>query len=305
MMDEELIRAAEDEGLTMDDTTRRALTIIADSARSLANDLDEVLTPTPTRPLIMSGVKLAQPQGGLLTAASYHDAMGVDQTNGMIGAHNLSAHGPSSIAHHTEGGGASIVESRSLAWHSIGDHTDIGLKFDVEFIETGGYPFDFGWQSKFGWGLGGYHSREEWPGGGVCWPPDWLIRPVWNQYERRGELRFGLYIYSSGEGSILPGQVWASPTTGDGFRRLVLFDAGSTPEAGEAYEIGIDVDRVGPDSSLITAYVDGEVAWASPVGVSSPCNWVTMINGYGGSQPEEGPAHPTSYLLSSLQVVEL
>jgi hypothetical protein len=298
---------------------------VANNWSSLTDELDALLTtpePPPTGTVLLAGPTWEPETGNhqILTQSSLADAYRFHRIHQAENPGNLTAtNNPPAVNWYAT---TDVVRSRVQDWMPIPDTENVALEFTIWFADN----HDFGWQAKCGYGLMGYHSNQQFPGGGHCHPPDWSIRPVWNRYPNdpndlsKGQqpLRFGLYIYTSGnDREQLPGQVWPSSTRtddgdlpasqGGGHRRLVLFNNGVRPHASGVLDWSIKFRNgtLTADVSKRGVPREGPPAYTASLSLRSPANRVHLSCGYGGYEDREGPARSVSVALSDLLVTDL
>ena len=231
------------------------------------------------------------------------EALGVNKIELLAGGDNVSLSGGALHVFTPGGTGREYREAKFGAWIPIDETPELEVSYGIGFPEEEG-PFGFGWQAKHGIGVQRHDPDHPRPGGGVLHPPDWYIRPIWNDYKaRRGVVGlaplWGVYCYTPTE---LYHKGWGEPVkSGSGHRKVILFPDAPGPRAGGSYRISYSLKAV-TGETILDFQVDGETVWAGSMGPLQPANKLVLSFQYGGSSAGEGPARNSRVTFRDLRV---
>ena len=252
-------------------------------------------------------VLLAGPQRGtgarVTSKELLAEALGVDKVELLTGGDNVSLSGGALHIFTPGGVGKEYRDAKFGAWIPIDETPSLDVSYQIGFPEEEG-PFGFGWQAKAGIGVQRNEPGNPRPGGGVLYPHDWYVRPIWNDYRGRRAAKglpplWGVYCYTPTE---LGHNGWGERIkSGGGYRKVILFPDAPGPLAGEWYRIAYSL-RAEVGETILDFQVDGETVWAGSMGPLPPANKLVVSFQYGGSSDGEGPARNSRVTLGDLRV---
>lgn len=274
-----------------------AIDEVREQLRQARLELEAPLAP-PAGPAIMSGPRFDLPYWSTPTDAQFHEALGVEQGHDVDGIHTIRVAADQRSYAVVTRADKRVKDERFGMWVDIDPVTDITAEFDLILLDQDGQPTDLGRQSKFGVGLYGYHSGEDWPGGGTLHKPDWSVRAMWSD---RGDGGFGLYPYTPTTPKPEDITAWGEPTSPHGFRRVEHAGDNHEPKPGATHRIAVTVTGADGGNATATLTVDGKLALTAPMGPLEPCNRIVLSNRYGGSD-NDGPIRDTAHRIGNIHV---